>query len=301
MKHKKLICILLTIVIAATAAACSKPEPAPKPDPDPTPDFAPGIEKPDDKNADEAYDINADLKTLASSHKGYNLTREDSEKLFDIAREYRLDNIRMEMSGENKLEEPEPLISFQHYVATVFDGKYVHRNKEERAFVLGKYVKEIAEKYYGFTYDIADDDELLLPIEGSSGPPLMDVIRYETENTPDGIKVTLIARDADAFGFWGSPRAEQEAMVFEPDKYSEDPSSAYYYKDGAENRVKFIEYMLKNKLTSPFQASRELIVSGRGDELYGTTGSAYRISYLSDDGYTPKKFLSYECYGGGWK
>lgn len=235
-----------------------------------------------EKTEQGGYDIYGDLKTLASSHDGYNLTPQDSEKLFDVAWDFCFTNIRDFSDGKP------PLLSFAFYMATVFDGKYKQYDNEKLiTYINADDLDAFAEQYFGFSYDLPKGDRVELTIGALAIPPFLDVIRYETEQTDQGIKVTVIGRDANLWQY--DPLSS----------YREINPADHLNVDGKTKQL--ISYMYENNLTDIYQTQKDLITSGDGEMLYSNEDIAVRITYLSDDGYTPKKFLSYESYRSGWE
>ena len=284
----KNLCLLSIILVLLSS--CAK-HPA-----DTSPNGGGTAENTDTQAADEnkenkaASDINGDLKALASSHDGYNITPADSEKLFEVARDFVFDNIRDFSDGKPDL------LSFAYYVATIFDFKYNRWDEEHQcSYVEAASINEIAEKYFGFSYELDGDDRVELPIGSYSGPSIMDFVRYEVEDLGEEKKVTAVARSINVFSLPMDGSKEQQENREIPEEQLKD------YTDDSKEIMFVINYMREHKMTNVFDAVKEIIVSGKGDSIYGSSGAAVRICYLSDDGYTPKKFLSFEKYADGWQ
>lgn len=239
-------------------------------------------------------DINGDLYTLISSHDGYSVTPEISEKLFDVARKYRFDDIfRFDFSSEN---EQQPLLDMMYYTMVFDNCKYMQRDSEGKSFVYGKDINAVAEQYFGFKYDIADDDKVYPPkIESLNGAPIIDFVRYKVEDTAEGKKVTVVGRNLSVFSMFYSSHDEQLKEELSP--YEHD----YKSTDDPPDCKNAVGYMLKHNLTNKLAALKEIITTGQGEIIYGKGNTGIRLTYLSDDGFTPKKYLSVEKYDTGCK
>jgi len=273
--------LCMILVIAVLLSSCAK-----------QPTVAPidNNESPADQAGEQTgLDITGDLKTLTLSHNGYNLTPDDSEKLFEVGRDFVFTNIRDFSNGKPDL------LSFSYYVETIFDSKYSHWDEDrECTYVKASDLNDVAQQYFGFKYDIPDGDIIELPNGESQGPSIIDFVRYDVENLGSEKKVTVVGRTINAFNLdMAGSQEEQEKREIPKDVLNG-------YSDDSKEIMTVVNYMKEHNLTNVFDAVKEIIVIGKGDTLYGKEGVAVKVTYLSDDGYTPKKFLSFESYKDGW-
>ena len=118
-------------------------------------------------------------------------------------------------------------------------------------------------------------------------------MRYEAVDADGEKRVTIVGRRINVLSV--SMMSDAERKRYMKELYHFDPND-----DNKTDVIALNDFMVKNDIDDPYTAIKEIIFSGKGDMLYTNEGVGFRITYTSDDGYTPKKFISYDRYSEGY-
>ena len=108
---KRILSLALAVLLILSLCSCVK-EPV---------DPADGRQDAGSVSDNTGSDIGGDLKTLTQSHDGYNVSREDSEKLFEVINEYAIDCIP-------RLGDEKPMLLDMAYYASTIHEQYFKKS-----------------------------------------------------------------------------------------------------------------------------------------------------------------------------
>lgn len=205
-----------------------------------------------------------------------NITASQKEKFFDIARKYHFGAIPSYFTEQEKPD----FTSFMYYA-------YAMSPKEEQADFRGKSIENVARKYFGITYDLADDDIVSMPVGSLRDDLFAELVGYSCESLENDLyKVTAVFVDRNAFGLYYLTAEQQENWQM-PSEIYDVPSEYRYAYD-----------VMKQTGLTPFETVKHIITRGDGEKIAYMSDDPnykqqyYTLTYTSKDGITPEKFLS---------
>lgn len=201
------------------------------------------------------------------------ITADLREKFFDIAREYHMYRLPYFDQGETPA-----FYDFKWY-AYLIAGDNTLR---------GSLAEEIAQKYFGVSYGLADDDIVSFEIGTLPDACFAELVGYLCEPQSDGLyKVTAIFVDRNAFHIYYSTPKEQQEYEFDYDSYCDYSAETFYAYN-----------VMKQTGLTPFETVKYIITRGDGEKIAYMSDDPdyeqqyYQVTYTSKDGITPERFLS---------
>ncbi len=180
------------------------------------------------------------------------LKPEQKEYFFDLAQEFWLDYLPEFKAGEQMEFE-----WMKYYVLYMRKDKLYYNDENGWPTMPIETFWEVVDTYFGFDYDIPDEDIVYKP-EGMNGKPFVELISYNEVPMENGEKLVtarFVQYSYDDLGLLVDPATEA------PERYNE---------------------------------VRNLVVSGKADQADAI--KLKEVQYYTKDGLTPSRFVSSKSY-----